>query len=165
MWDLRWLWLLINDSSPKDISPGKLSTAWKSLPVKEENAYVFMHTQFSSDCIQCEIIPRCRYRRQTLKVFVIKIFVLLGPQRPTIPFLTYAYFHYSDIKQTEKRCCRFSPALSPLECFSHRLWKQQPQGVVVSHEPLGQKARGHVMGICCGVLWGKEELHISIWVL
>lgn len=72
-----------------------------------------MHTQLRSDCIQCEIIPRCRYRRQTLKVFVIKIFVLLGPQRPTMPFLTYAYFHYSDIKQTEKRCCRFSPVISP----------------------------------------------------
>lgn len=48
-----------------------------------------------------------------MKVFVIKIFVLLGPQRPTMPFLTYAYFHYSDIKQTEKRCCRLSPVLSP----------------------------------------------------
>lgn len=48
------------------------------------------------------MIRRCGYRRQTLKVFVIKIFVLLGPQRPTLPFLTYAYFHYSDIKQTEK---------------------------------------------------------------
>lgn len=69
-----------------------------------------------TDCIPREIIPRCRHRRQTPKVFVIKIFVLLGPQRPTMPFLTYAYFHYSDIKQRNAAAAprRFSLSPSPL---------------------------------------------------
>lgn len=142
----------------------KLSTAWKSLPVKKKkkktSISLCIHNPAATDCIQCEIVPRCRYRRQTVKVFVIKIFVLFGPQRPTMLFLTYAYFHYSDIKQTEKRCCRLSLLFS-LECFSHRLWKQQPQGIFVSHETLGQKARGHAVGMYWGVLWEKKESWIS----
>lgn len=94
----------------------KLST-WKSLPGKEENIYnICIQTLAATRGIQCELIPRCRYRRQTVNVFVIKIFVLLGPQRPTMPFLTYTHFHFSDIKQTQKCCCRalsLAPSFSP----------------------------------------------------
>lgn len=148
----------------------KLST-WKSLPGKEENIYnICIQTLAATRGIQCELIPRCRYRRQTVNVFVIKIFVLLGPQRPTMPFLTYAHFHFSDIKQTQKCCCRalslpLSPPLFPLSLswFSLRQWKQQPQGLLLSHEPLGQKAWGHTVGMNWEVLWEIAELRVSMW--
>lgn len=159
MWDLRWLWLLINDSSPKDISPGKLST-WKSLPVKEQTSTsVRIQNSAPTQSIQCEIIPRCRYRRQTLKVFVIKIFVLLGPQRPAMPFLTYAYFHYSDIKQTETCCCccRRSAVLSlPLSSVSLAgCESSSPREYPFPMSPWGRRPEDMLWGCiegCCGRL-------------
>lgn len=155
----------------------KLST-WKSLPGKEENIdNVCIRNPAATLSIQCEIIPRCRYRRQTVNVFVIKIFVLLGPQRPTMPFLTYAYFHFSDIKQAQKCCSRalslplslsLSRPLSPSLSFSLSLWcdgTSSPRDYPLSHEPLGQKAWGHTVGMNWGVLWEIAELRVCLHVV
>lgn len=141
----------------------KLSTAWKSLPVKKKkkktSISLCIHNPAATDCIQCEIVPRCRYRRQTVKVFVIKIFVLFGPQRPTMLFLTYAYFHYSDIKQTEKRCCRLSPVLSRV-LLSQAVKTAAPGNIRIPWA-LGAEGPRTRCGMYWGVLWEKKESWIS----
>lgn len=139
----------------------------ENFPVKGENIYIFFCIQnpAATDCLPCEIIPRCRRRRQTVNVFVIKIFVLFGPQRPTMPFLTYAYFHYNDIKQTEKHYCCLSPVLSGV-LLSQAVKTPAPGSF---HIPwaLGQKARGHAggrEGRCMngGGVWNKSARYLTV---
>lgn len=149
----------------------KLSTAWKSLPVKKKkkkkkktSISLCIHNPAATDCIQCEIVPRCRYRRQTVKVFVIKIFVLFGPQRPTMLFLTYAYFHYSDIKQTEKRCCRLTPVLSRV-LLSQAVKTAAPGNIRIPWALGAEGPRTRCGDVLRGVVGKKGELNISIWWL
>lgn len=116
-----------------------------------------------TDYIQCEIIPRCRYRRQTLKVFVIKIFVLLGPQRPTMPFLTYAYFHYSDIKQTEKSCCCCCSLSSSLSsAFLTGCENNSPREYPFPMSPWGRRPEDKLWSVLRGVVGDCRATYLNM---
>lgn len=90
------------------------------------------------------------------KCLLLKYLYFLGPQRPTMPFLTYAYFHYSDIKQTEECCCCcLSAVLSP------SLWSasltgcenSSPREYPYPMSPWGRRPEDTLWGCierCCG---------------
>lgn len=94
------------------------------------------------------------------KCLLLKYLYFLGPKGPLCLF---SLMHISIIVTSSKQRNAAAASLlfsflPSLACFSHRLWKQQPQGVFVSHEPLGQKARGHAMRMYWEVLWGKNNI-------
>lgn len=66
----------------------KLST-WKSLPGKEENIYcICVQNPAATLGVQCEIIPRCHYRRQswTWTCLLLKYLYFMGPKGPQCLF-------------------------------------------------------------------------------